>query len=106
LGSSCTYNTQTHAFPTPAHTPAEHFSRTDPTSSFSPTSTRTSHPTSAILVTATIFPTANIIHSDAVGFITRDNNLWIANADGSGEKRLGVKGKDFAWSPDGKWIAY
>ncbi len=68
------------------------------------------------------YPTASVVKANAVAFIARDNinpldtSLWVANVDGSGEKKLVdiIYNKDsydypqegVQWSPDGKWISY
>jgi Tol biopolymer transport system component len=68
------------------------------------------------------YPTASVVKSNAVAFIGRDNinsldtSLWIANVDGSGERKLveiTYNEKDgwtnnplLRWSPDGNWISY
>ena len=103
-GSSCTHATQTLAVPTLANTPTRPSSTIVFTPS-APTLTKNPNPTAVATGTATVFPTANTVISNAVGFVTSDGNLWVANADGSGERRLDIKGKDFAWSPNGEWIA-
>jgi Tol biopolymer transport system component len=38
---------------------------------------------------------------------TKSRSVYIAEADGSGERRIGPKGNitDVSWSPDGRWIA-
>lgn len=103
-GSSCTHATQTLAVPTLANTPTRPSSTIVFTPS-APTLTKNPNPTAVATGMATVFPTANTVISNAVGFVTSDGNLWVANADGSGERRLDIKGKDFAWSPNGEWIA-
>jgi Tol biopolymer transport system component len=70
------------------------------------------------------YPTASVVKSNAVAFIGRDNSnsldtsLWVANVDGSGERKLvdiaynrqdgdwGITSYYLQWSPDGKWISY
>ena len=60
------------------------------------------------------YPTASVVKSNAVAFIA-ENALWVANVDGSGEKKLVdiIYNKDsyypqegVQWAPDGKWISY
>jgi len=58
------------------------------------------------------YPTANVVKSNAVAFIAK-NSLWIANVDGSGERKLTDFTKNdslgrvqMQWSPNGKWISY
>lgn len=59
------------------------------------------------------YPTASVVKSNAVAFIA-ENALWVANVDGSGERKLvdleanneWVSGYALGWSPDGKWISY
>lgn|GEM_PF-4606171 len=58
------------------------------------------------------YPTASTVKANAVAFIA-ENSLWVANVDGSGERKLtGFAKKDSSgsvqmqWSPDGKWISY
>lgn len=63
--------------------------------------------------TPTTYPTASTIKANAVAFI-ENSALWIANIDGSGEKKLAEMTKNsewlsysmLRWSPDGKWISY
>ncbi len=68
------------------------------------------------------YPTASVVKANAVAFIGRDNinsldtSLWVANVDGSGERKLveiTYNEKDgwtnnplLRWSPDGNWISY
>lgn len=81
--------------------------------------TQTALPTMQPSPTATPpYPTASVVKANAVAFIERGNennlSLWIANVDGSGERKLvGDIGKwsdrtnyFLRWSPDGKWISY
>jgi Tol biopolymer transport system component len=60
------------------------------------------------------YPTASAVKSNAVAFIA-ENALWVANVDGSGEKKLVdiIYDNDsyypqvvIQWAPDGKWISY
>ena len=59
------------------------------------------------------YPTASVVKSNAVAFIA-ENALWVANVDGSGERKLvDIKSNknswndnNFQWSSDGKWISY
>lgn len=59
------------------------------------------------------YPTASVVKSNAVAFIA-ENSLWIANIDGSGERKLteiednAFWGSSYLlqWSPDGKWISF
>lgn len=39
---------------------------------------------------------------------TRDNQLWVANTDGSGARRIVASwsSPQFDWSPDGRWFVY
>ena len=69
-----------------------------------------------------LYPTASVVKANVVAFIGRDNSnsldtsLWVANVDGSGERKLveiAYNDKDgwtnnplLQWSPDGKWISY
>lgn len=70
--------------------------------------------------TPTAYPTASTVKANAVAFISPDEHLnyslWIANIDGSGERKL-VENLDdkrwnthgyaaLRWSPNGKWISY
>ncbi len=69
------------------------------------------------------YPTASVVKSNAVAFVAQDwqkhgpSSLWVANVDGSGERKIvdsideldnGLYVKFVApkWSPDGKWIGY
>jgi Tol biopolymer transport system component len=89
-----------------------------------PYSTPSPHPTQPPYLTPTSYPTASEVKANAVAFISRDKNnsldtaLWVANVDGSGERKLvdipynrqdgdwGITSKYLQWSPDGKWINY
>jgi len=59
------------------------------------------------------YPTASVVKPNAVAFIA-ENALWVANVDGSGERKLtditanksSVSNLQLHWSPDGKWISY
>jgi Tol biopolymer transport system component len=71
-------------------------------------------PTSQPSPTAMLpYPTASTVKSNAVAFIA-ENALWVANVDGSGERKLvDIKSNknswndnNFQWSSDGKWISY
>lgn len=71
-------------------------------------------PSSTPYPTAIPYPTAETINANAVAFIA-ENALWVANVDGSGERKLVdiIYNKDsyypqegVQWSPDGKWISY
>ncbi len=63
--------------------------------------------------TAIPYPTASAVKSNAVAFIS-GNSLYVANVDGSGEKRLvdleenteRISQYLLSWSPNGKWIGY
>jgi len=57
-----------------------------------------------VLVTNT-FPAAEEITSNAVYFLDNENQLWAANLDGSGEKRLWYGAEQAALSPDGQWLS-
>lgn len=89
-----------------------------PTATHPPTDipTQTAFPTLAIPPSPTIvppYPTASVVKSNAVAFIA-ENSLWVANVDGSGERKLAeiesneswVSYQLLKWSPDGKWIGY
>ncbi len=63
------------------------------------------------------YPTASVVNANAVAFISYDKTdyfLWVANVDGSGERKLTnieenatwVSRYLLQWSPDGKWISY
>lgn len=68
-------------------------------------------PSQEAIATTTMLPTESIISSqDRLAYLGPDRNLWIVNADGSGQKRLtefeeGIDGL-FDWSPDGQEIAF
>lgn len=64
-----------------------------PTFTPAPVETAISYPTLTPLPTEIPYPTASVVNANAVAFIARDNNsldtsLWVANVDGSGEKKL------------------
>jgi len=100
--------------PTPSPTPTNAPTETSLPVSLTPTyayHTRTPVPT------AIPYPTASVVKSNAVAFISYDehlnDSLWVANVDGSGERKLAdVKKKDslaswlLQWSPNGEWISY
>lgn len=83
--------------------------------------TQTAIPTSIPLVpivppfstTMPPYPTASVVKANAVAFIA-GNSLWIANVDGSGERKLtDIQNNEswtssylLKWSPNGKWIGY
>jgi Tol biopolymer transport system component len=78
--------------------------------------TQTALPTLAIPPSPTVappYPTASVTKANAVAFIA-ENSLWIANVDGSGERKLtdiednafGGSSYLLQWSPDGKSIGY
>jgi len=68
--------------------------------------------------TAISYPTAKAVQANAVAFIATDlennSSLWIANVDGSGERKLiDIEDNEsqssnylLQWSPDGQWISY
>lgn len=70
--------------------------------------------------TAIPYATASNVSTNAIVFIAQDwehggpSSLWVANIDGSGERKLVdiMENKNFRynrdlqWSPDGKWIGY
>jgi dipeptidyl aminopeptidase/acylaminoacyl peptidase len=70
----------------------------------------------SVYANATPYPTASAVEANAVAFIEGDGetSLWLANVDGSGERKLvditdnnsWVKTSLIQWSPDGKWISY
>ncbi len=78
-----------------------------------PLSTAISYPTVTPLPTEIPYPTASVVNANAVAFI-EGNSLWVANVDGSGERKLtdienNVSQRSnhlLQWSPDGKWISY
>ncbi len=83
----------------------------------SPTFTPVTYPTMTPYPTDISYPTASIVNAKAVAFISEEgngNSLWIANVDGSGERKLTdiehntQWGSEYLlkWSPDGKWIGY
>ncbi len=124
LGSACTVRLQNEASVT--QEPAE----TIPT-----IATPTPPPTKSPIPTlryygmetpvGTPYPLARVIQGNVVAFIVEDDispptfSLWVANLDGSGEKRL-VQNIDnsqaspyrrdallsLQWAPDAKWISY
>jgi len=90
-------------------------------------STSTPFPTFTMMPSPTVvtpYPTASAVKANAVAFISQDNSnsldtaLWVANMDGSGERKLvdiaynrqdgdwGIAYYYLQWSPDGKWISY
>lgn len=73
--------------------------------------------------TATLYPTASVIRANSVAFVAQNwqlggpSSLWIANIDGSGEKRIVESINELengsyvsfvapTWSPNGRWIGY
>ncbi len=56
------------------------------------------------LITKT-FPTAETVAPNAVYFLDDQKQLWAANLDGSGEKRLWYGAEQAALSPDGQWLS-
>ncbi len=76
----------------------------------SPTLITLSLPTSPATIP---YPTASTVKASAVAFIS-GNSLWIANVDGSGERKVVDIEKNesrssnyfLRWSPDGKLISY
>lgn len=85
-----------------------------------PTATQppTALPTQTLLPTPlpnpTVIPysTASMVDANAVAFIA-ENALWVANVDGSGERKLTGFAKNdslgsvqMQWSPNGKWVSY
>jgi len=85
---------------------------TYPTFTPTPLVTAISYPTLTPLPTEIPYPTASVVNANAVAFIA-ENALWVANVDGSGERRLtDIAQKDdwgsfqMQWSPDGKWVSY
>jgi Tol biopolymer transport system component len=76
--------------------------------------TLTPPPTSTpIPPTPTTYPAAGTVKAETVAFI-EGNSLWVANVDGSGERKITDTTKNspwisyvmVKWSPDGKWIGY
>lgn len=75
------------------------------------------YPTLTPVPTDIPYPTASVVKANAVAFISSEKegySLWVANVDGSGEKKLVdiIHNYDWAydqklqWSPDGRWIIY
>lgn len=106
LGSSCSVLDS----PSPVQTTTPAFTITPsiiPASILLPTFALVTHPTSIP------YPTASKINENAIAFIA-ENSLWIANVDGSGERKLvDIQNNEswtssylLTWSPDGKWIGY
>ncbi len=56
------------------------------------------------LITQT-FPTPETSAANAVYFLDGEKQLWAANLDGSGEKRLWYGAEQAALSPDGQWFS-
>ena len=64
---------------------------------------------------STLYPTASVVKANTIAFIS-GNSLWVANIDGSGERKLvdieantepyALIKFSLSWSPDGKWIGY
>ena len=91
---------------------------TYPTLTPSPFATARISPTLTPYPTAIPYPTASVVNANAVTFIENDKyynySLWIANVDGSGERKLTdiennaerTSNYLLKWSPDGKWIGY
>jgi hypothetical protein len=110
MGLSCSVYKEGYFTPTRTSTPLIEISAI-PSTAPSPTPI----PTFQILLpsTAPPYPTASTVNANAVAFIA-GNSLWIANVDGSGERKLvdfeknneWISSHLLRWSPDGKWIGY
>ncbi len=123
IGSSCATGPQR---PTAFSTPVARASATNNATLIpSPTPIPTLQGLAAATPVGTPFPTASTIRGDVIAFILPGAkgldsfSLWIANVDGSGEKRIvenidNSQGPEYrisfilglSWSPDGKWISY
>jgi hypothetical protein len=117
-GVSCSVNGENYPIVTltpVTHTPVATQPPTDiPTPTLLPTFTP--NPLFTITPSPTAvspYPTANVVNANAVAFIA-ENALWIANVDGSGERKLvenigkwsNTTNYFLRWSPNGKWISY
>lgn len=113
-GISCSANITSDVSVTFTSLPAKEISVT-PSITPSPTLLPLLAPT---YPTAIPYPTASAVKANAVAFIERDRegklSLWVANMDGSGERKLvgiapnksWIYDQILRWSPDGKWISY
>lgn len=117
-GISCSTNTTSHILPTFTPLPATEVHVTSPaTPSVAPLPSVSFVIPSTQYPTVTPYPTASVVKSNAVAFISGWTNgkvsLWVANVDGSGERKLtDIAKKDslgsvqMQWSPNGEWISY
>ena len=117
--NSCSTNTHHAPIITSTPVPATEVNVTPST-----TPSVTPLPTAKLILPVTPvtpYPTANETKANAVAFISQENagySLWVANVDGSGERKLadipynrqdgdwGITSYYLQWSPDGKWISY
>ena len=122
-GTSCSISEARNAFATPLQTLIPLTYTLPSTLQTSSTPTFVVYPTSTPQPTPMPYPTAQTVSTNAIAFIASDygqggsSSLWIANVDGSGERKL-VDNIDIPewrpigdyarlkWSPNAKWISY
>lgn len=108
VGISCSIYSENYPIVSPTSVPATQPPTDIPTQTAIPFPTFPPSPT-----VAPPYPTASVVKANAVVFI-EGNSLWIANVDGSGERKLTDIENNASsnskyllqWSPDGKWISY
>ena len=122
-GTSCSISEARNANVTPSQTSIPFIFTLPPTSQINPTPPFVAYPTSTPPPTS--YPTAQTVSTNAVAFVASDygqgglssSSLWIANVDGSGERKLVdninvPKWRPYGgyarlkWSPNRKWISY
>lgn len=119
FSTSSSYPTATPYTLTPPPTPTFRYTQI-PTHTPKPPRTRTPTITPTATLGVLSLETADL-QVNAVAFIAKDwenngpSSLWIANIDGSGERKLvdqidepvdWPRGHILQWSPNGKWISY
>ncbi len=119
VGASCSSASENYLPATSTSLPTNEFTITPSTfPTLTPISTFTMLPSRTVVPpTPTTYPTASMVKANAIAFVSHDEqfrySLWIANVDGSGEKKLtDIIRKDslesvlLQWSPNGQWISY
>jgi WD40-like Beta Propeller Repeat len=120
-GASCSVSEERNAVATPLQTSIPTTNTLPSTLWASSTPRFVVYPTNTPLPTLIPYPTAQTVSTNAIAFIANDSgqggqsSLWVANVDGSGERKLVDITKNKIsfyyhdqpqWSPNGKWIAY